>query len=278
MPPTAGAFQKKKPVARTTMRAKDNLKSTDDNEQLSRREAIINAGQAAGAIMIAGVLGSSPQSAEAKSIKEANNELTNYGVSPFEGNVPQGFSPLVEVWGKDGIRPPYLISFLYPALWVIQKPSMTTNGESGTYAAGNYQKGDSAAVYVGPSEVDGNDVMAKGKDYISSIVLGGLTQKGENQYQNFKTTKIVAGATGLKGQKYYVVDFKYELLTGAGFYIDRRGVAAVTGTPKNVQAIVCATTDTRYKKLADDLHVIADSFRAYDGKILGLSYNLGDEL
>ena len=61
-----------------------------------------------------------------------------------------------------------------------------------------------------------------------------------------------------------VVDFEYELLTGAGFTVERRGVAAVSGVAGKSQALLAVTTSARYKKLEPELRKIVDSFRVYD--------------
>lgn len=83
-------------------------------------------------------------------------------------------------------------------------------------------------------------------------------------YQNFKVVKSGKGPKGANGTQYYIVDFKYELLTGAGFTVDRKGVASVAQLKNNVVALVTATTAQRYKKLGDDLRNMAESFRCYD--------------
>jgi len=92
-----------------------------------------------------------------------------------------------------------------------------------------------------------------------------ISQKSKNVYQNFKVVKSIKGAKGANGTQYFIVDFKYELLTGAGFTVDRKGVAAVTQLKSNVLALVMATTSQRYKKLGEDLRTMAESFRVYDG-------------
>jgi len=81
-------------------------------------------------------------------------------------------------------------------------------------------------------------------------------------YQNFKVTKIVPRDEN--GQDYMTVDFKYDLLTGAGFEVERRGVAAVTSTGKGVQVLWCASTRQRYNKSTESsLREMAASFRTY---------------
>ena len=60
-----------------------------------------------------------------------------------------------------------------------------------------------------------------------------------------------------------VCDFKYELLTGAGFEVDRVGVASVTSTGAYVEVLWSASTRQRYKKTEQQLREIAGSFRCY---------------
>lgn len=66
-----------------------------------------------------------------------------------------------------------------------------------------------------------------------------------------------------------VCDFKYELLTGAGFEVDRIGVASVTSTGTAVQVLWTASTRQRYKKTEEQLREIAGSFRCYSGGLGG---------
>ena len=67
------------------------------------------------------------------------------------------------------------------------------------------------------------------------------------------------------GQDYMICDFKYELLTGAGFEVDRIGVASVTSTGTAVEVLWTASTRQRFKKTEPQLRNIADSFRCYSG-------------
>ena len=74
-----------------------------------------------------------------------------------------------------------------------------------------------------------------------------ISQKSANIYQNFKVTKIEpqSGAE-YDGKEYVICDFKYELLTGAGFEVDRRGVAAITSQGPAVEILWAASTRERY--------------------------------
>ena len=92
-------------------------------------------------------------------------------------------------------------------------------------------------------------------------MIKAISQKGSNVYQNFKVIKVVP-QTGpeYNGQEYVIVDFKYQLLTGAGFEVDRRGVAAITSQGPAIEALWAASTTARYvvranysKRYFDDL-------------------------
>lgn len=65
-------------------------------------------------------------------------------------------------------------------------------------------------------------------------------------YQNFKVTKVVPTKGEYKDQDYVLVDFKYELLTGAGFEVERSAVASVTSQGAAVEALWAASTRIRY--------------------------------
>ena len=70
--------------------------------------------------------------------------------------------------------------------------------------------------------------------------------------QNFKILKVEP-VTYEGTEKYVKVDFKYQLLTGAGFEVDRRGVASLTSQGPAVEALWAASTTLRYKRGADQL-------------------------
>ena len=63
-------------------------------------------------------------------------------------SVPDGFSPLAEIWGKGNNREPLMINFAHPLDWVVTLPSQDVNGEDGTIQAGEYAKGDTATLFV----------------------------------------------------------------------------------------------------------------------------------
>ena len=70
--------------------------------------------------------------------------------------IADGFSPLLEIWGKGKNRDPLLVQFAHPLDWVVTLPSQDVNGEDGTIQAGEYAKGDTATffVYAEPGKVE----------------------------------------------------------------------------------------------------------------------------
>lgn len=80
------------------------------------------------------------------------------------------------------------------------------------------------------------------KEFFNKALIKSISQKGENFYQDFKITKIDPRKGLYKDQDYVIVDFKYQLLTGAGFEVDRTGVASVTNTGDTVQVMWSAST------------------------------------
>lgn len=250
----------------------ESSSSSDSSSRLGFLQHVV--GQVAGVglavnvapLLVGGKVGF-VQPAQAAGLTKINNELAGYGLPPIL-DVPSGFSPLVEVYGKAAgarkERTTLLVQFLYPSLWVVSKPSIDKNGEEGTISAGDYQKGDSAAFFVGDGPESGK-LDQQSNEYFGEVVTRAIGQKSANVYQNFKVLKKRPGAKASNGAQYTIVEFKYELLTGAGFTVDRKGVASVTQVGKDVQALWIATTATRWKKIGDDCITMADSFRVYDG-------------
>lgn len=70
-----------------------------------------------------------------------------YGL-PLVSNVPNGMTPLLELYGKGRNRFPLLVQMNHPFSWVVTLPSNDVNGEDGTVQAGEYNKGDTATFFV----------------------------------------------------------------------------------------------------------------------------------
>jgi hypothetical protein len=218
-----------------------------------------------------GIYPNLPASAAVSGATKVNAKLAGFGL-PLMTKVPDGFSPLLEIYGKGKNRFPLLVTFAHPLAWVVTTPSNTVNGEDGTVQAGDYGKGDTATFFVfeEPGHID--DITSQPKSLFEETLQKAIGQRGSNMYQNFKVTKLEPLTTP-DGQKYMIVDFKYQLLTGAGFEVDRKGVASVTSEGKAVEVLWAASTAPRWKKLEDTLRDIVATFRCYSKGI-----NFSDEL
>jgi len=201
-----------------------------------------------------------PAAAFGGGLSKVNNQLKGYGLPTI--SVPDGFSPLLELYGKGNNRTPLLIQFAHPSDWVVTLPSQDVNGEDGTIQAGQYAAGDTATLYV-MSDTKVENVAEEGKSFYQDAITRAISQKGNNIYQDFKIKNVEATKGDIEGQNYVLVDFKYTLLTGAGFEVDRVGIESITCVGGETEVLWCASTRQRYKKQEDKLRKLAGSFRVY---------------
>lgn len=200
--------------------------------------------------------------------KKVNAKLKAFGLPP-QPKV-DGLTPLVEIYGKGSNRFPLLVTFSYPLTWILTLPSNDKNGEDGTIQAGEYAKGDTATLYVYEEPGHVNDIAKQPKELFETALQKCISLKGSNQYQNFKVTKLEPSPDD---PNYMLADFKYQLLTGAGFEVDRKGVASITSEGKAVEVLWAASTTQRWKKTESTLRDIVKTFRCYADGI-----NLSDEI
>jgi len=216
---------------------------------------------AAASITVAPSLLMTPYPAMAYGLNKANEKLASYGLPGLSG-VPNGYSALAEIYGRSPNRSPLLVAFGFPLDWVVTLPSQDANGEDGTIQAGEYAKGDTATFFVVPNEGKVENIQGKDTLFLKNSLIAAISQKGNNVYQDFKIIK--ADAVTVDNAKYVMVDFKYTLLTGAGFEVERRGVASITSSGNGVQLLWTASIAARYKnKTEGQLRNIANSFRVY---------------
>jgi len=190
--------------------------------------------------------------------KKVNAKLRGYGLPAME-NV-SGLTSLLEVYGKGANRFPLLVQFSYPLSWVVTKPSNDVNGEDGTVQAGDYAKGDTSTFFVNEEAGSVKNIGEQSKLFYEQQIVKAISQKGVNVYQDFKITKFKVSPDN---PNYVIADFKYTLLTGAGFEVNRKGVGSITSVGKGVEVLWCAVTEQRYKKMEETLRNIAGSFRVY---------------
>jgi len=215
------------------------------------------AGAAVMSVAGSGVL--APLPANAASGDKINARLKAYGLPPMATKIPDGMKPLLEVYGKGKNRFPLLVYMNHPFTWVVQLPSNDVNGEDGTIQAGEYAKGDTATFFVYEEEGGIADITTADKKVFERTLTKAISQKGGNMYQDFKVKKVTPSEAG----KYMLCDFQYTLLTGAGFEVQRSGVASVTSVGPAIEALWAASTRVRYKKTESDLRTIVSSFRVY---------------
>jgi hypothetical protein len=234
-----------------------------ESSQSSRRNFFEQSVSSVSAAILANVVGIPPQTASAavSGANKVNAKLKGFGL-PVMASIPDGFSPLLEIYGKGKNRFPLLVTFAHPLSWVVTTPSNNVNGEDGTVQAGDYGKGDTATffVYEQPGHVD--DITTQPKSLYEETLQKAIGQRGANMFQNFKITKAEPFIAS-DGQKYVLVDFKYQLLTGAGFEVDRKGVASITSEGAAVEALWAASTAPRFKKTEQSLRDIVSTFRCY---------------
>lgn len=260
----------------TTSSTTTQIAASAEDEGDSRRKFLSQAlatgfTYSAAALATTGVL-APPQPANAASAEaKVNAKLKAYGLPPIT-NVPKGMKPLLEVYGKGKNRFPLLVQMVHPLTWIVQLPSNDANGEDGTIQAGEYAKGDTATFFLYTDKGHVDDIGKAGKDLFEEVLIKSISQKGANVYQNFKviSTKPQTGNPDYAGKDYVLCDFKYDLLTGAGFEVERRGVASVTSEGAAIEVLWAASTRVRFKKTEDSLRDIVASFRVYSD---GLNFN-----
>lgn len=238
--------------------------TTTDESSSSRRGFFSQVAWLGGATIggFNGLFGGMQPAAAVGGLKKVNAFLSSLGVATYT-SVPEGLIPLAEIYGKTGTdRIPLLVTFAHPLTWVVTLPSTDSNGEDGTIQAGEYAKGDTATFYVYNEPGHVNNIHTASKDLYEKTLIKAISQKGDNVYQNFKVTKVEP-VTYDNDSKYVIVDFKYQLLTGAGFEVDRKGVASITSEGNAVEALWSASTTTRYKKTEQTLRDIVSTFRVY---------------
>lgn len=223
-------------------------RSDETNTAFSRRMVIDKLRLLTPCVVLGPGVSSGP--ATATNLKKFNAKLSTLGLTELS-SIPNGFNAILESYTQS--NPKLLVEFFYPNSWLAIRPSINTNGEAGTVSAGDYGKGDSAALFV-------SDASKDSKDFYQKVLIGGISQRGDNQYQNFAIIKVRPGTI----KDYVLVDFEYELLTGAGFVVERRGVGSITTIGSKAPVLIAVTTASRWKKLEPTLRTVADSFRAYE--------------
>mmetsp|Transcript_56565 Transcript_56565/g.63264 ORF Transcript_56565/g.63264 Transcript_56565/m.63264 type:complete len:317 (-) Transcript_56565:133-1083(-) len=237
------------------------------SKTVAKTVASYSAAALAGVAGVGTVLAPLPANAASAEVK-INARLKGYGLPPIT-TIASGMKPLLEVYGKGKNRFPLLVLMNHPLTWVVQLPSNDVNGEDGTVQAGEYAKGDTATLFVYEEEghiADLYKTAVEDKAIFTRTLIKAISQKGGNMYQDFKVTKVLPQTDNpayLAGKQYVLCDFQYTLLTGAGFEVQRSGVASITSEGPAIEALWAASTRIRFKKTEQQLRDIVSSFRIY---------------
>ncbi|KAH8092406.1 hypothetical protein JL720_5377 [Aureococcus anophagefferens] len=137
-------------------------------EPSARARAVARRGALAGgaSLVAAGLVSLAPAPALAYDLARYNRKLDKLGLPPVAG-IPDGFSPVLSSVNQDQSL---IVQFNHPSAWLVVKPKANTNGESGTVSAGDYGKGDSAALYVSDLPPGGD------KAFYAKLIAKGLAE------------------------------------------------------------------------------------------------------
>mmetsp|Transcript_63308 Transcript_63308/g.137736 ORF Transcript_63308/g.137736 Transcript_63308/m.137736 type:complete len:359 (-) Transcript_63308:272-1348(-) len=224
-------------------------------------------------------LSSLPAPANAKSVEEAQKALTSFGLPDLLAakEYPDGWKVVVEPigvkdqanYGKFNLgKELMIVNFGIPFTWVISRPNIDFNGTAGTVQANDYGKGDVATLWV-DTNFEGKLEDAP-KAVLAAEMKKALGQKSNNIIENFSIDKIIDGAPG-----YRLVEYGYEIESGAGFSLSRRGYAsfAQIGDDKNLQVLWTGVVEPRWSGMEKTLKTMVSTFRV--GKVpQGVSSNV----
>lgn len=213
-----------------------------------------------------------PRPASARGLNEVNKDIVSYGVPEmaYTKDVPFGWTYEDELigtaiknaeYGKIDLgTEPLVVAYAHPANWITSKPVIDENGAAGTVAANDFNKGDSATLWV-DTAFKGQLADLKLPEYAKELRKA-VTQKGGGLVNSMKVEKVVDGEPGYK-----LCQYSYEIEGGAGIPLLRLGWAAFAqaGTSGNLQVFWSVCTLPRWKAQQETLKSIASSFRA--GKV-----------
>jgi len=222
---------------------------------------------------LAGLSGlAAPAPVLAKGKAEAGQELSSYGLaelSPTE-EPPFGWNWNIEpiglttqaYYGKFRLgSEPRILRFLCPASWVVSRPNIDFNGAAGTVQVNDYARGDSATLFVDGANT--GKIQDFKKEDFNREIYKALTQKGTNFIQDINIDKVMDGDV----PGYKIVEYSYEIYSGAGFTINRSGIASLSqaADTEALEIFWAGVVSGRWQDMGKDLTKIVRSFRC--GKV-----------
>jgi len=202
------------------------------------------------------------------SVTDIKEDLKTYGtpeLTPSE-EAPAGWTWVAEPIGitEDAYNGkfnlgavPRVLRFLCPPGWLAERPNIDYNGAAGTVQINDYSKGDACTFYA-DLNFAGNVEDLKKKDCEKELAKA-LTQKGKSFLQGIKVSKVEDGpAPGYK-----TCEYEYTIYSGAGFELERSGVAVLAQLPdtKLLNIFWSAASTSRYKDVKSNLKTVMKSFR-----------------
>lgn len=197
-----------------------------------------------------------------------NSILSGYGLPTLRD--VSGFTPLLEQYER------LVVQFQYPSAWIVQKNTMPftdsagltqykgdtgakrpVEGRASGLTAGDYRRAEGLSFYVSGQVPNGErNVKAVPATFIADLVTPG---DATGNVPNFRITKDSVDEEG-----YRVIETKYESITVSGYTVGRkaRTRAVILGDGK-LYALTGSCTDTRWKKIGDQLDVSLASFRVF---------------
>ncbi|CAE8646138.1 unnamed protein product [Polarella glacialis] len=199
-------------------------------------------------------------------------ELSSYGLaelSPTE-EPPFGWNWNIEpiglttqaYYGKFRLgSEPRILRFLCPASWVVSRPNIDFNGAAGTVQVNDYARGDSATLFVDGANT--GKIQDFKKEDFNREIYKALTQKGTNFIQDINIDKVMDGDV----PGYKIVEYSYEIYSGAGFTINRSGIASLSqaADTEALEIFWAGVVSGRWQDMGKDLTKIVRSFRC--GKV-----------
>lgn len=219
----------------------------------------------AGAVALPGL---APE-ALALSPDEARTAAKKYGVpdmlpADINKKLPDGWRVLVEPIGlaKDASygrfnlgSEPLVVEFYVPSGWIVSRPNYDFNGSAGTVQANDYGKGDATTLWVDTNpKIPLKDM--KKKDLLKELKRA-ITVKGSGGFDDIRINKMRDEGD------YKIVQFDWEIYTGAGLLISRDGWASFcqVGDEGNIQLLWSGVVSNRWRKMEDELKTMIESFR-----------------
>jgi len=160
---------------------------------------------------------------------------------------------------------PMIATFIVPDAWITTGQNLDPNGIAGTISGNDYQKGDTATLFVATNfKGEGDPMKATVKKTtwkpLEDLLISALSQKGGAMLEDFRIVKVTDSK---EAPGYKIAEYEWDIKSGNGSLVPRRGVASVTkvGTKGYYQCLWTGAVLSRYNTMIDYMDKMAASFR-----------------